>query len=549
MANIILRTNIANKNFTVEHKVLKIPISKSTVELIISPKTGYIMKASDMVTGFLNKDFIKNISYIDSGKKIKAVVSLQAEEINKSKSNINISLPINGKTHVLEDDFTLVESCEGDENGNVIISDSSSYSPIVNNPQDYASCCCGSRTENTTVKKYTIKNKPGNKVLVLSKKFITPENYYFTKEPNYEITGNTTRYTIISETKKDKKQRLTYKSFDVYYTSPNETTPTKNEDTICFSSQTTSVLDKFLEEGKDIKDRKPREKKENKIYSFDTTRSSTAKGGIEKVEVKGVPGTPFKIMSQNEAKQTYNFKTATFEAGGGMLTGIIPNPRPGLNHGIYTTYIKINRSSSNDTVTTRLISDNVVNHDLIKSAKIESEKRSLKKENKIIPNSSLVFTFNSESSAFTIPSDSPITIGPGRYQEPWKSEVIPLEIKLFPADLTKTIRIIRQPIHNADAVFHAWDSAYSGDTTRSYDSDGNAILTDWDVSGDGNAVVNSEYKYIVQATAAGGGRVVYNDTDGDSYQFVTLKVSVSGVVFGTANVTPELKLKNFLEII
>ena len=53
---------------------------------------------------------------------------------------------------------------------------------------------------------------------------------------------------------------------------------------------------------------------------------------------------------------------------------------------------------------------------------------------------------------------------------------IPLEIKLFPVDLTKTVRIIRQPIHNADAVFHQWDSAYSGDTTRSYDSDGNAIL-------------------------------------------------------------------------
>ena len=88
MANIILRTNIANKNFTVEHKVLKIPISKSTVELIISPKAGYIMKASDITTGFLSKDFIQDINYIDSGKKIKAIVNLQAERINKSKSNI-----------------------------------------------------------------------------------------------------------------------------------------------------------------------------------------------------------------------------------------------------------------------------------------------------------------------------------------------------------------------------------------------------------------------------------------------------------------------------
>ena len=548
MANIILKTNIANKNFTVEHKVLKIPISKSTVELIISPKAGSVMKASDITTGFLNKDFIKNISYIDSGKKIKAVVSLQAEEINKSKSNINISLPINGKTHVLEDDFTLIESCESDDQ-NVIISDSSSYSPVINNPKDYASCCCGSRTETTTVRRYSIKNKPGKKVLILSKKFITPENYYFAKEPNYEITGNKTRYTIISETKKDKKQRLIYKSFDVYYTSPNETIPIKNEDTICFSSRTDSVLDKFLEEGKEIKDRKPREQKENKIYSFDTTRSSTAKGGVEKIEIKGVPGTPFKIISQNEAKQTYDFKTATFKAGGGMLTGIIPNPRPGSNHGIYTTYIKINRSSSNDTVTTRLISDNVVNHDLIRSAKIESEKRSLKKENKIIGNSSLIFTINSESSAFTIPSDSPITIGPGRYQESWVSEVIPFKIKLVTADPTKTIRIIRQPVHSAGAVFHAWDSAYSGDATKSYDSDGNEILTDWDVSGNGNKADNTQAKYLVQTVAQGGGKVTYDDTNGDSYQFVILYVSISGVVFGTADVTPELKLLNFLTIV
>ena len=548
MANIILKTNIASSNFTVEHKVLKIPVSKSTVELIISPKAGSVMKASDIVTGFLNKDFIQSINYIDSGKKIKAIVSLQVEEINKSKSNINISLPISGKAHVLEDDFTLIESCESDDH-NVIINDSSSYSPIVNNPSDYASCCCGSRTETTTVKRYSIKNKPGNKVLVLNKKFITPENYYFAKEPNYEIKGNTTRYTIISETKKDEKQRLIYKSFDVYYTSPNEMTPTKNEDTICFSSRTDSVLDKFLEEGKEIKDRKPREQKENKIYSFDTTRSSTAKGGIEKVEVKGVPGTPFKIISQNEAKQTYNFKTAVFEAGGGMFTGIIPNAKVGSNHGVYTTYIKINRSSSNDTVTTRLISDNVVNHDLVKSAAVEAKKRTLKKENKIIGNSSLIFTFNSESSAFTIPSDSPITIGPGRYQQSWSSEIIPFKVKIVTADPTKTIRIIRQPLHNADAVFHAWDSAYSGDATKSFDSDGNAILTDWDVSGDGNAAVNTEAKYIIETVAQGGGKITYDDTNGDSYQFITLGVSVSGAIFGTANVTPELKLLNFLTIV
>ena len=53
MAKIVLRTNIANKNLEVEHKVLDTRDIDSVVEAIISPQPGYSINASDFTTGYL----------------------------------------------------------------------------------------------------------------------------------------------------------------------------------------------------------------------------------------------------------------------------------------------------------------------------------------------------------------------------------------------------------------------------------------------------------------------------------------------------------------
>ena len=48
MARIILRANIASKNFSVEHKVLETPITEEIIELLITPKNGLSIKANNL---------------------------------------------------------------------------------------------------------------------------------------------------------------------------------------------------------------------------------------------------------------------------------------------------------------------------------------------------------------------------------------------------------------------------------------------------------------------------------------------------------------------
>ena len=110
------------------------------------------------------------------------------------------------------------------------------------------------------------------------------------------------------------------------------------------------------------------------------------------------------------------------------------------------------------------------------------------------------------------------------------------------------IQITRQPVHDIDAVYHNWDSAFGSDTSKKYDSDGNAILTDWNVSGDGVTPDNSETKYNISIALEG-----FNQqdafTDVATYESVNMVVTVSGVQFGTADPTPELDLLNFLTLV
>ena len=100
MAKIILKTNLANKTFTVEFKSIEVTKGRSTTppatNILISPTMGFIIDAADFSKGALPSN-LSNIIYrnssknIDSNNKIIATVYFfLADFIIFFKINLNI---------------------------------------------------------------------------------------------------------------------------------------------------------------------------------------------------------------------------------------------------------------------------------------------------------------------------------------------------------------------------------------------------------------------------------------------------------------------------
>ena len=537
MAKIVLRTNLANKNFNIEHKVLETPITKNAVELTISPKIGYSIDAKDFSNGFLPPN-ISGIRYINSGDKVIAQVRLSG--ISTSKSNLNISLPISGVARAIENKLVLVDTCANLDTGNVIVNTTSAFtsSDQINH------CHCDCDVKHPPVaRSYNIRSALSDKSLVLRKTFIAPKDYYFPFEPTFVVTGNSSRYTVESKVNKNDKGQLVYKSFDVYYTTPSQSVNIEDTDSICFSFQLNGNLDANLNEPVAVRDREATKQSEYEIYSFTSGRPVGTQGGVKKVEVKGVPGTPFKIISQDSNAagtgiKTYNWKTSLFEVGGGMLTAVVPPAQSNRSYGSYIGYIKVPRNTATNPIKTKLISEGFVDHAAITGAGTQTNLVT-RTDDSVVANTSI--TFSMAGSGITVPASSTFEVGPGSYRST-VTDSQTFKIEGIYATVDAFLVINRQPKHDIDAVYHNWDSAFGDDEEKLYDSDGNAILTDWNVSGDGVTPDNSEAKYSVSVAVVGR---EYNEATG-GYVYIDMKVTVSGVQFGTADPTPELDLFNFL---
>ena len=539
-ASLILRTNLANKNFTVQHKIIESPITVETVELVISPNPGYSIEASDFTTGYLSRN-IRSINYINSGNKVIAKVKLR--DVNKLTSNLNVALPINGIAKAIEHNISLVDTCPNDDAGDMIIKTISSFSTSSIPQQEHH---CGDGAVHSSMSaSYTAKIGFNTKILLLTKTFIAPVNNYFALEPNYIITGNSTRYTVESTIERDDDNRPTSKTFNIYYTSPKESKYRKDEDSICFTAVMSRILDKNLEAPKKFNEKEAINQEDYRIYSYSSGRAIGSQGGVKRIEIKGVPGTPFKIVSQDSNAagtgiKTYNWKTSVFEVGGGMLTGVIPAARPNESYGSYVTYLKVPRNTVENSITTRLVSDEIVNHDLITEAATETN-TIVRTDNSIVPKTNLTFTV--ASSGFTLPDSKSFIVGPGAWNESVSEPYIWKIRGIRPTSASNKISIIRQPVHDISAVYHNWDSAYGSDALKEFDSDGNAILTDWDVSGDGVKPDNSGAEYRINVKVIG-----FTNTDTDGYDLIDLEITISGVKFGREDVTPSLDLLNFLTL-
>ena len=550
MKNLILRANILDKNINIQHKVLPLPLKSNVVELIISPKTGYVLSPSNLSHGLLPSQ-VDEIIFLQSGSRVIAKVTI-SENLNNNTTH-NVSLPIMSESILNIDSFKLTDK-GFKSNKNVISSSLSSFA----------------KTTGIDTETYSIAGTPGETILVLSKNLKAVGNYYFQKNPSYNITGNSDRYTVREESITDNKNRLTGKKFNIYYTSPIGLDQTNNEDFISFNIELATK-----QYGR--KKKAAIAKEEYEIYSFDEGRKIGAEGGIKTMRVRGVPGTQFKIILQDGDKKTYNFDTGVFEAGGGMFLGTIPTGQFGTGYGESLVHARIARSPNNSTIKTIFTTDKPIDHLAIQQAveNITSNEVSVppvSSANPVIasvvsPKTTVVdeeikvysvlnWSFGN-GGAFTLdeltydPLDTKRSkkeilaggvVTTAKAKQGSSSSPINFTAVVSATDSDSNLQIERQPLFNEVGGFVNWDSG--SNKASALTSTGAVIPNDWYVS---TADVESKAKYTIALRVKGIGKSV--DVSGaTTHPQVEISGYISGITHGTKDIVSKLDLLNFLTI-
>ena len=94
--------------------------------------------------------------------------------------------------------------------------------------------------------------------------------------------------------------------------------------------------------GPALKSVDPSDTKNHKIYSYGTSTAPAGYGRKKIVTVRGLPGSAFTILAQNENDEIYSFKEGGFEGTPGALSGIIPKS------GVFKTVVDTQRSKNVD---------------------------------------------------------------------------------------------------------------------------------------------------------------------------------------------------------
>jgi len=549
MKNLILRANILDENVNIEHKVLSLPLSNNMVEVMISPKVGYVLEPENLSHGALPLQ-ISSIDFIKSGPNVIARV-LISSNINNNISQ-NISLPLISQSTLNIDSFSLLD---------VNINDTSKVSVVSTSPYF--------RSIKTDGESYSITSAPGEAQLVLSKTITAINGYYFSSGPNYKITGNSNRYSVREDVVRDSMKRITSKKLNIYYTSPIDLDSTNNEDRIEFN---------FLTSTKTYGRKKSdaTKKEEYEVYSFDEGRKIGAEGGTKIMRVRGVPGTEFKIIVQDNDKKTYNFTTGKFEAGGGMFVGTIPRTR-GSSYGT-TGYseavvsVVIPKSTTAKTYKTIFTTDKPIDHEAL-TASAKGQRASVEDENikdiaiqSVInpPKEVVVDTYSvmnweiGNGGSWTIEDlaweplpytsvtesqmNDKIFTGKGKVGTS-TGDIIFKCIVYPPSD--KVVRIVTQPLTDKPGTYVNQDQTAHDAIASRANAAGTTITNDWSMT---DSEVASGVDFRAKTTAVGYGEPNSDATsDGDVYPAVLLSGVITGIKFGKSDVTAKLDLLNFLK--
>ena len=580
MAKLVLKTNLINVNFVVEQKTIEVQNNVVTtpdpIDILISPINSYAIDAFDFNVGGL-PSLIKSIIFNNKGNNVIATVSFNSFKINQAFQSVY--LPISGQAFLNTNKFTITETLP--KQSNVFILEKNIIPGVLKSTSD-----------SQTVKEYSLQGAPGTYGPILIKEFSVPDGFYFSEEPSYSLsTANRKNYTVSSEVTRD-NNRVIKKRITVNYSFPYRRFSTILNDSISFSYRAVEIKEShtnLIQTG---------EKLNKKIYSIDTGVNPGPGGGTKQITVRGVPGTPFKILVQDSNNAAYNFEDGIFGNGSGMLEGIIPNAVPGLAYGEFRKVVTVPPSATPIIVKTNLITEDEIDHEAL--AKESDSSIHTPKAKGSITNVSYEATIKTNGGIYVkmhdggggILFDRPwlfkeepdaglmreygtddlirivdgyniqnlkfsSSIGEALLDNPFKNregfEIKRLSFLLTTDADNKYIIINRQPKFNQSADFVRWDSAYDGELTKSFDSSGTEILTDW-----GNIRANpdetldfGEHRLDIRTSVVPTEDAFERETGVSgtplAYSQLAIYINLQGVA-GSSNITPELNLHNFLSI-
>ena len=552
MNNLILRANILDVNVKIQHVVLPLPLVSNVVEVIVSPKQGYVLSSSNVSHGSLPPQ-VSSIDFSQSGANVIASVTISKFINNKTTQNVSLPLMVVSKLNV--DHLKLVDRDAKSDDKVVVTSMSTYLKSKVSNGISYNVTC-----------------SPGETKLLLSKTFTVLNKYYFTSGPNYRVIGNSERYTAKEDVSRDSKGRIIRKKLNIYYSSPANLDETNNEDLIEFSYKTASKT--YDREVKDAT-----KKEEYEIYSFDEGRKIGTEGGVKIMTVRGLPGTEFKLVVQDNTNLTYNFTKGVFEAGGGMLVATIPPAMPGVGYGQYKAFVKIPRSSGDKSYKTSMGSDKPIDHVALQQAVVDARESTDSTSSALSTSGSSAIaqikvlpaldpasgfqeitdytsaTFNFTTTGFTAaanydPLPDKLKISKEGYPtmvtniaksgSTSKSLVYRVEIK--PSSDSQFIEIEREPRSIEGKDFVNWDSG--SNKAEGLNSAGVEILNDWFTS-DEDLKSGVKFTSHTQIQPYGKGKIV----NGKSlYPSIIIEGQIDNIVHGNRNTVTTLDLLNFLTL-
>lgn len=369
---IVFRSSSVHETYMINYQVQNVQPGdnvRNTVRqsssLTVSPRRGYILDAKDFIHGMLpngitSVTFSNSSKRIDFGNKVIVNIILDPSFTAVGIQDIIFDIPISGMGRLPSNEIELITSVP--ENDNII--------KTTNLGDGVVSSNISLDKNNILHTTYSVVGKIGSKIMLFQKEFKAFEGHYLAKPPTYKLNvKNRSRYEVKAFNTYDDKKRLTSKTITVYYTFPKENFNTK--DYMSFDAISNIAL-KNKQDSDYSKSLTPT------IYSFKVIGKAPTRGGFVPVEVRGVPGSPFRVAIQNTAKQVYDVDKGAFVTGGKFLEGVIPYSNKGM--GVYKRYIKMpsiyenttnaaaNNYTSNvdvgDSVEMRLITDKGVKTDI-----------------------------------------------------------------------------------------------------------------------------------------------------------------------------------------
>ena len=457
MAEIILQASTLNKNYDIAPVIVDRDSydESKTVLMDVVPHEGYVVDAKNFYSGLFSSkilatSYVNTQQEIDFDNRVRIQVLLQNELLKKGVNNVVVSVPVNGTTEIPNTTMTFTDKTTDSENMQVINKTGNvlkSSSTVENNTREDV---------------YVTKGRRNETGVLLEKTFEADSGYYFKQPPVWSMTSSRKKNFIIkSKESRDERKRLIKKVYTLSYKFPDEKNIAPSTDQITFQAHVDEIKNR-------ITSTTPDKKEEHKIYSFNVLPSSGGKFSNQYFIVKGVPGTSFEILAQDQDKKMYDFSSGQFKEGGTMLKGVIPQGKPG-KPGIYRGVMKRNNQTQVDV---RMITSDP---DVDKANQVVTQTVAASYTASIIADKTSITSLNVGTA--TITSDKILETGVA---------TVPFSYNITPAD-DKVLVLNREPLFDLTKDYKAWSTATDNtdETDKSHAGtviDDNIIEMDFDIT-------------------------------------------------------------------